>query len=237
MESSKTSLSKRIGNSLRHQGLRTTALKLKVLMADHLFDFRHGVDTCSPSELSDLTIAGNNRERGARYQPTRVVPLRKLFRAIRPMLPEQSVLVDFGCGKGRILLVASEFGFKEIRGIEFAHELCEIANKNKEVYKRRAGSGYDCRIIEEDVSNYAINPDENVFFMFNPFDETILKKVLFNIAASLRNHPRKVLIIYCNPENGRSIEQTGIFTKLQNFDFWSHQFTVYSNSDAPLPTP
>jgi predicted RNA methylase len=225
----KSSIMQRIRYSLRREGLRTAVLKSYVVIVDHLFDIRWGIDTCTWSELAELTIDSDNKERGVGYQPTRVMPLRKLFNAIKPMIPTDSVLVDFGCGKGRVLLIALEFGFREVRGVEFAHELCEIAKNNTGVYKAKTGFTTECRIIECDVSNYAINKDENVFFMFNPFDETILIRVLCNIAASLQLQRRKIFIIYYNPKYGHVIEQGGDFERLREFSFWNHKFTIYSN--------
>ena len=61
--------------------------------------------------------------RGYPYKATRVLPLRKLFCIIKGMIPVDSIFVDFGCGKGRALLIASEYNFKSVRGVEFAHEL------------------------------------------------------------------------------------------------------------------
>jgi Acetyltransferase (GNAT) domain len=223
------SILERMRTSLRHQGLGTSIVKLFVLITDHLFDIRYGIDTCTWFQLDELTIDSDNKERGGNYQPTRVIPLRKLLNVIRPMIPHDSVLVDLGCGKGRVLFVASEFGFREVRGVEFAHELCEIAMKNSAVYRAKTGVETECRIIEFDVTNYTVNKEENVFFIYNSFDATILHKVLCNIVASLQGYHRKILIIYHNPKWAYVIEQCDTFTRLREFNFWGYEFTVYSN--------
>lgn len=225
------SLFHRTRNSLRHQGLAETVFKLYVLIIDRLFDIRYGLDTCAWARLSELTIRTVSKERDSIYQPARLVPLIKLFNLIRSIIPPDSVLVDFGCGKGRVLLAALEFGFKEVRGVEFAHELCEIAEKNHAVYKAKTGFSTGYRIIECDVANYAINADENVFFMFNPFNDRVLKKVLCNIAASLEAKPRQILIIYCNPRCASVIDQRADFTRFREFIWWGYEFIVYSNRD------
>ncbi len=219
----------RLAASLRRQGPAATAVKLWVLVADHFYDWAHGIDTCKTSTLKGLTIAGENRDRGCQYQVTRVLPLRKLFRVIKPMVPANSVLVDLGCGKGRVLFVASEFGFKEVRGVEFARELCVIARQNCARFKTASGDRAECRIIEADVTTYAFQKDESVFFMFNPFDEIILQKVLDNIQLSVEAEPRKILIIYFNPRAAKIIAQRTEYTRLQEFDFWGYTFQVYSN--------
>lgn len=209
--------------------LKASGLKLYTLIIDPLFDIKYGVDTYRWAQLAELMIDSDNKERGVLYQPSKVIPLKKMFNAIKLLIPADGILVDFGCGKGRVLLVASEFGFREVRGLEFAHELCEIARKNCAIFKAKKGFSTEYRIINCDVTNYAIAIDENVFYLYNPFDETILRKVLSNIAASLQIKHRKILIIYCNPLYTYIIEQWNNFVRLQEFNFWGNKFIVYSN--------
>jgi SAM-dependent methyltransferase len=220
---------KRFVSSFLGAGPHATLIKLCCVAADHWFDVRYGLDTCSWSELNVLTIDSNNKERGVRYQPTRVLPLKKLFRAIQPMMPENPTLVDYGCGKGRVLLVASAFGFREVRGVEFAHELCEIATKNCARYKAKAGVKTEFRIVEEDAAGRAVSADENIFFMYNPFDVTVLNKVLDNVSASLRRKPRRIMIVYYNPKWVCVFEQRADFAPLPELSFWGYHFTVFTN--------
>jgi hypothetical protein len=139
-------------------------------------------------------------------------------------------MVDLGCGKGRILFIASEFGFKEARGVEFAKELCIVARKNCALYQARTGHKTQLKIIESDVTNYEIKPDENVFFLGNPFKGVIISQVLDHIATSLANHPRKVSIIYYNPEEAYAIESRDDFKKVEEISYWGFNFVIYSNS-------
>jgi predicted RNA methylase len=229
MNFSIVSILQRLRANLRSEGLRMTISKFYVIFIDQLFEIRYRIETSKWEPLAELTIDSDNKERGVTYQPTRVMPLRKLFHVLEPIIPSDSVFVDFGCGKGRVLLVASEFGFSKVIGVEFARELCEIARENCIAYKAHKGFCTEYQIIYCDVSNYVINTDENVFFMYNPFDETILTKVLCNIVASLKVKPRKILIIYYNPIYGYAIEHLNDFSKLQEYCFWTYKFAVYSN--------
>jgi hypothetical protein len=222
-------LFQRFTTSLRGIGLRVTLIKFYAIFIDHWFDFRYGVDTCSIMELDDLTIHSDNKTRGYRYQAARVLPLRRLFKTIKSILPANPVMVDFGSGKGRILLVASAFGFGDIRGVEFAHELCEIARKNCAQYKNKTKVETEFKIIESDAVKYEIRSEENVFIFYNPFDDAIMNPVLDNIAASVDKHPRKVFIVYYNPKWGQLIEHRPNFTVLQKLDFWGYRLVVYSN--------
>ncbi len=228
----------RLGASLRRQGPSATAVKLWVLLADHLYDLRHGIDTCQPAALAGLTIEKGNRKSGTAYEPSRVLLLRKLFRLLDPVMPESRVLVDFGCGKGRVLLIASEFGFRKIRGVEFARELCEVAKKNCAAVASGTRDQLEWQITEMDAAKYAVRPDETVFFMYNPFDETVMEGVLDNVSASLRDRPRRALVIYYNPRASGVIEGRKEFTLLRDFDFWGYRFKVYSTAgDQPCRPP
>lgn len=207
-------------------------IKLGSRAADYIFDIRYGIETHKWVQLDNLTIESVNKESGYCYQPTRVRPLRELFQAIMPLVPAEGALVDFGCGKGRVLIVASEFGFKEVIGVDFSKELCEIARSNCAVYKVRTKSLTEFHIIEADVADYAINPDDVVIFMFNPFNERVMASVLINICTSLERSPRKILLIYHNPEYDQVFGLCDDFVKVDDLSFWGYKFSVYSTSPA-----
>ena len=220
-----------VKKSLQREGILVTVGRLYTVIIDYLFDIWYGIDTCTKVELSELKIVGSNREKGFGYEPTRLVPLRKLFKEIKPMIPPETVLVDFGCGKGRVLLGTLKLGFHEVRGIEFASELCEIAKKNYVKYSSRKKNNTRYDIVESDVTDYNIRTDENIFFINNPFDEDIFEKVLYNIAGSLQRKHRDVLIIYHNHWTGypHVLEQHTGFSRVKEISIYGYKFIVYSN--------
>jgi hypothetical protein len=137
-----------------------------------------------------------------------------------------------------VLLIASEFGFRKIRGVEFARELCEVAKKNCAAVASGTRDQLEWQITEMDAAKYAVRPDETVFFMFNPFDEAVMEGVLDNVTASLRDRPRRALVIYYNPRASGVIEGRKEFTLLRDFDFWGYRFKVYSTAgDQPCRPP
>lgn len=222
-------LLRRAKYSLKHEGLRNTLLKLPPLIADYLFDFKYGVDTCKAVHLHELTIKSNNKDRGNFYKATRVLPLRKLFQIISNKIPSDRIFVDFGCGKGRALLIASEYDFKKVRGVEFAEELSKIANDNIAKYKTKTGTATEFKIICSDASLYKIKPDENVFFIFNSFDEVVLQKVLENIAESLKAYRRNILIVYYNPCHSSIVEQQPFIKESERLSLYTDEVVIYSN--------
>ena len=219
----------RLARSLQDEGFSATLAKLYGLGVDYWFDFRHGTDTCSWSELDQLAIPSENKAAGYRYQPARVLPLRKLLENIERELPPNPVLVDFGSGKARVLLVAAEWGVRELRGVEFSRELCEIARKNCDRFKAQTRTAAVFQITEADAAFYAVHPEENFFFFYNPFDNTVLSRVLDNIAESLRGHPRKILIVYYNPLWNDVITSRPELKLVREVRFWGFQFNLIEN--------
>jgi SAM-dependent methyltransferase len=223
------SVLRRILKSLKRHGLKATLLKFYVAWVDYWFDVRYGTDTCRWMLLHDLNIRSENKERGVRYEPARIVLLRKMFVQIRSLILRGGVVVDLGAGKGRVLLIASEFGFTGARGVEFAPELCTVARHNCEKYRQSKGTTTEFRIVEADVVDYPVGPDENVFVMFNPFDDVVLDKVLDNLVRSLAAHPRRIVIGYYNPEHNDVITRHPGFVRTVEMSTWGYHFTLYSN--------
>lgn len=218
--------------AIQTHGLKGVFGKLREVAVDRWFDFRHGVETCAPAKLDLFTITGGNRARATFYQATRVLPLRELLPAILAMLPEPGAFVDLGCGKGRVLLVAAEAGFPRVRGVEFARELCRIARANWDRFQHRAGvATVSCEIIESDVATYQMRGDESVYFVFNPFDETILEQVLGNIAASVAARARTVLVLFFHPKEHyrRMMASRADFELVEERVIRGHEFVVYSH--------
>ena len=108
--------------------------------------------------------------------------------------------VDFGSGKGRTLLLASRYAFSEIVGVEFAEELHQIAAKNIHNYRASGMKCKDLRSEWTDAAAFEIPKNKCVLFFSNPFEPPVLKNVLDNIANSYKKNPRKMFLVYSEPE-------------------------------------
>lgn len=187
----------KIPRSFSEKGLVGTIRRIHYFIDGIIFDVLNNIDTVTPVRWEESGVDINKRDNSSMYISILVRYLRELFRALG--IEHGKVLVDLGCGKGRVLLVASEFGFREVRGIEFSPLSCNIARKNCLIYKAKTKTVTDFTIIESDVIDYKIRDDEDIFYLYHPFNAIILKQVLLNISESLKVKKRKVKIIYCNP--------------------------------------
>ena len=158
---------------------------------------KYNLDTIELDRLKTITVKGDNLDHSSIYQACNYYILEKGFNYLRS-IHENKNFTDFGCGKGRSIIVAAYYGFTNITGIDFAKALCVLADKN--VHNTRPLFPLaKFNIICDDVVNYKIQNDQTVFFFFNPFDEVIMLKVVKNILASLKEKERKIYIMYANP--------------------------------------
>jgi len=220
---------RRLKLSMKKNGLKNTAFKIYAFLYDLLFDIRYGVDTFSSARLHQFSIESSNRCRGNPYHPTRVLALKGLFRYVEGILPDGRVLMDYGCGKGRVLLLAAIHGFKKARGVDFAPELAGIARRNINHFRRNFKRATEFEVVVSDAVHYSVRPDENVFFFFNPFDDHVLETTIRNINASLMEFPREAVIIYCHPSHRDVLDACEHF-RLETHVFAGHQFLLYRNS-------
>ena len=119
--------------------------------------------------------------------------LEKLFSKIN--ITNKDVIVDVGCGKGRVL---AWLGNKKIQnkiiGVEIDKAVAQKTRKNMGRYEK-------IKILSGDVTGEAFPEDGTIFYLFNPFNELILRKFVKKIENDIlkKHHKNKdVKIIYYN---------------------------------------
>jgi precorrin-6B methylase 2 len=164
------------------------------VIEDQAFDWRYGVDTRGITPLAELAIDSRHVAHGVHYAPTRVRYFRAVLRALPA--PRDSVFVDLGAGKGRMLLLAAQSGcFRKVVGVEFSGELCRTAERNIRRFQRHYAGNVTVEVVHADAADYDVQPDQNVFFMFNPFGPVVMQQVIQRIGHSLDERPRRIWAI------------------------------------------
>lgn len=184
-------------NFLRSHGLRSTLRKIRAHVNNALFDRRYGVNSDTWAALEDLTVVGDNKDFGGNCQPVKPLAFESAINAFR--IPRDGVFVDFGSGTGRALMLAVLSGFDRVVGVEFAVDICDLAEQNLEAFRRRTGKKFEYRILNLDASVYEVSDNDCVFFLYNPFDGPVLEAVLTNIRRSYESAPRPIHLVYGNP--------------------------------------
>ncbi len=165
----------------------------------HPFDQRHKTDTSGV--LNSPGLPGPSGAGGtfiyAGSQPS-------IVRTALGALPSLATFtfVDLGCGKGRPLLVASEFPFHDLLGVEMLPELVAAARKNAVIFQRNFPTRVPIRIEMGDAGTVPFPEGNMVVFLYNPFGEEVMKRVVARIEAALTEGNRHIFIVYYNPVHG-----------------------------------
>lgn len=194
------------------------------------FDRRHGVDTKGPVGLWRLQIRSLNVQHAARYEGSDPGTLRQLLRDLRQDFSSFR-FVDLGCGKGRALLIADEFGFAEVIGVEFAHELAEIAKRNCTRLGLRA------TIFNQDATEFSFPSGKLVVYMYNPFGPSVLEPVVNRL---LEAQIADCFLIYLNPLHRRCLDNKPRIHRLttqRNAAIWRIEPVAKSTTDVPASAP
>jgi hypothetical protein len=147
-----------------------------------LYDKWHRVQTCGAVRLDGLTIHSKNVCVASGYQATPASSIRFLIRRLDIDFPK-TIFIDMGSGKGRCLLVAAEYPFKSVIGVEFARELHDIAQENIRRYRGKRAC-QNVRSLLVDASNFELPTDPVLIHFFNPFSASVMRTVLANAAKS-----------------------------------------------------
>jgi SAM-dependent methyltransferase len=159
------------------------------------WDLAHGVDTSGEIPLSSYDFESANKVAGLEYHSHHPRILRDTLQALN-IRHEDYTFIDFGCGKGRVLLVASEFPFQKIVGIEFAPPLAEVAQQNVKTYRSHSRRCDDFAILCADATTYTLPKGPAVLYFYSPFTGGVMEQVVENIEASLQRHPRDLLVLF-----------------------------------------
>jgi SAM-dependent methyltransferase len=159
------------------------------------YDWEHRVNTTSG------TVGWRERLLGvfhSAYQPTDPLAFRQMIAAL-PISFSDFTFVDLGSGKGRTLLLASEFPFRQVIGVEILPELHHAAEENIRAYRVSHQPGAKIESILMDARDFEFLPVPLVIFLFNPLPEAGLQRVVRNLDQSLEQSPRDVWVVYHNP--------------------------------------
>lgn len=197
----------------------STPARRRQRYGDMDYDWEHHVNTTSG------TVGWRERLLGtfhSAYQPTEPAAFRQMMEAL-PISFEDFTFVDIGSGKGRTLLLASEFPFPRIIGIELLDTLHRAAEENIRDYCARADPRAKIESLAMDACEFEFPPDPLVVYLFHPLPETSLRRVVGKLEQSLARVPREVWVVYHNPV----LEQALSASKLLERRGAGEHFSIY----------
>lgn len=188
-----------------------------------LFDLRYGTNTSTfiPEEFY-ATLAKENpnalaaptkAEHGVKHRSSLTTVIREGFGRVsntirnRGLVPSNATLFDLGCGEGKALMIgmSEEFGFnfKRAVGVDYYDAVLDTARENIKKAKLNLKGGQTpdgedkIKFVFADAAEFTSFNGTNIVYMYNPFDEEIIREVEFN----LRRCGGTVFLIYNKPEH------------------------------------
>lgn len=129
------------------------------------------------------------------YEPTPYSVLERLANA--GYITKKNILVDYGCGKGRVdFFLAYQTRCKTI-GVEYDDRIYASTLENK----KTAVSGNRTDFVLGNAEEYEVPEDADRFYFFNPFSVTLLRKVMNRIEESYYKNPREILVFFYYPSD------------------------------------
>jgi len=192
------------------------------------FDKRFGTDTSAP------TFERNQKTSVHFYVPTTASIIYGIL-SFLPLEQEKFTFVDMGSGKGRALLVASEFPFSKIVGVELSDNLHRIAEENVKRYKpaTQRCATFDLKCM--DALAYDHGDEPLVLYLFDPFGREVMQEVVAKLEASLKANPREAYVVYVYPQYDDLLQNSPVLQKVKQggpkFQPWS-QYTIYAAKSA-----
>ena len=122
----------------------------------------------------------------------------------------EDVLLDYGCGKGRALVVARMLPFRRLYGVDVSPALVEVARAN---LRRRSPlmRTPEFEVVVADAAAWDVPDDVTVVFGYCPFTGPVFAGAIDRLLASVDRRPRRVRFVYSNPFEHNFLLRTGRF--------------------------
>jgi SAM-dependent methyltransferase len=162
------------------------------------------------------------------YQPTEPSLFHEMLDALARQFQinfREFTFVDLGSGKGRTLLMAADYPFRRILGVELLPSLDRIARENLKRYKSDSQRCFALESIVADAVSFDFPDEPLLLYLFNPFPESGLRQVIANLERSLGQRPRKLYVLYHNPQLEHVLVNCAALHKIAG----THQYSVFSS--------
>ena len=197
----------------------------------HPFDLKYGTETSGIVDIGKLDMSDDRVKHAVRYQ-TAIVEVFLAMLGDLAIVHDDFVLVDLGSGKGRALLLASRFPFSAIIGVELSPTLHEVACRNIEKFNADFQRCRRIRSVCADAGSFELPPENLVIYLFNPFDDVVMREVAANVAASLEAKPRQVYVLYLKPAHRHIWDNMALLTPFKETGDYVVYRTAPGNSQA-----
>lgn len=161
-----------------------------------------------------------------------------IVRACLDLLPDLTgaTFFDLGCGKGRILSVATEYPFKAIVGMELSKVVFRTAARNAALISKHFPDRVPIQVLNENAIRPPLPQSGTaVVFLYNPFHGDVTAQLLASLEDHMKSNPGlKVFIVYYNPVQAALFDASKMFSRhyaaLHHFSNEEQQSSPFGNN-------
>ena len=181
--------------------------------SDNNWDKLLQIQTCGRDET-------NADEHHHPYEPTPYCVLERL--AASGFFGKGDVVLDYGCGKGRVGFFLSYRTKAKTIGIEYDPHIYEDALKNQKTALSRVKTDF----LLTHAEAYRVPQEANRCYFFNPFTVEIFRKVMARIIQSWYEHPREIFLFFYYPAEAyisylMTVDELDFFDEIECDDLFS----------------
>jgi len=195
------------------------------------FDRKWGVDTSGKLVPEAADVVGANWDHGCRYQAVCADSLEQTLSELSLDL-HQFTFLDFGSGKGRAVLAASQLPFRRVIGVEYSQSLDQVAKRNLKIFPQFARKCRDVELVCADATQFPIPSGPLILFVNNSFGTAIIAEVVKNLEASFQREPRRIVVLYFNAFFAAGWQQCPMLTEVKATRAVSIYDSMYSGAAA-----
>jgi SAM-dependent methyltransferase len=225
---------KRLIGLLRGVGVARTLWVCAAKMDDQYlrcFDRVYRVRTSGMIDLARTSFDPAKLGCATSYGPVNGWAFRRLLKNLA--LPKTLHFVDLGCGLGRACILAAEYGFEKVSGVELAPDLCAVARENASHCRLDDSSKARLHIIHGDALEYCEQSDDDVFFIYRAFSFEFFRKVRQQLVERAVRQQKVLTLIYSERLNWpptcevRALTADTAFRRFYQTSTWGQSFYVY----------
>jgi Methyltransferase domain len=216
----------RAASSVRDLVSGATRRLFAARQAKHPFDRMHGVDTGGLIYPEALAWGHEHDHESAGYYATAPSMFHQAIGRWSGLLAGSGyalgdwTFVDIGAGKGRVVMMASEYAFREVVGVELNPGLVKIARRNLRKFVRNRRNGLpgpqvrgiggtpSVQIVKGDALSFPLPDGPVVLFFFNSFEREMVRMWLERLFEAAIKRAAPIDLIYVHPEHRELFHQT-----------------------------
>jgi hypothetical protein len=180
-------------------------LQLHYALWDSRFELLETVRTSGLLHKQDLAPEdASNLGQASEYAPSPRLVVQWLIDGLKEDL-SRFTFMDFGSGRGRVLLAAAERPLQAVRGIEFSSQLHKEAALNISNYPKDRLVCTDVQSVCEDALVYPLPEGDSILYFYNPFGVDLMDKVVRQAVDTAQARNSRLFVIYYNPVHHRAL--------------------------------